>query len=94
MQVNNVNNTSYNPQFRAIFKLRNDGSGIADIITKAVSDCTVKSEANKISQKFQLGGGSLYVYVPDENMEKLLKCKRTTSSGIFDNQFRNFGTVR
>lgn len=26
MQVNNVNNTSYNPQFRAIFKLRNDGS--------------------------------------------------------------------
>ena len=21
-------------------------------------------------------------------------CKRTTSSGIFDNQFRNFGTVR
>lgn len=22
------------------------------------------------------------------------KCKRTTSSGIFDNQFRNFGTVR
>ncbi len=73
MQVNNVNNTNYNPQFRAIFKLRNDGSGIADIITKAVSDCTVKSEANKISQKFQLGGGSLYVYVPDENMEKLLK---------------------
>ena len=76
MQVNNVNNTSYNPQFRAIFKLRNDGSGIADIITKAVSDCTVKSEANKISQKFQLGGGSLYVYVPDENMEKLLKIGR------------------
>lgn len=82
MQVNNVNNTSYNPQFRAIFKLRNDGSGIADIITKAVSDCTVKSEANKISQKFQLGGGSLYVYV----------CKRTLNSGIFDRQFRNFGT--
>ena len=52
MQVNNVNNTNYNPQFRAIFKLRNDGSGIADIITKAVSDCTVKSEANKIHKNF------------------------------------------
>ncbi len=32
-----------------------------------------KRDGCKISQKFQLGGGSLYVYVPDENMEKLLK---------------------
>ncbi len=69
MQINKINSTT---NFGAIFKFTKTADSACDIIEDALKKSTVPAEAEKISRKFQIGGGSLYVYVPDENMQKLL----------------------
>ena len=82
MRVNNINS---NTNFGAIFKYTKTSSSACDIIEKAIKESTVPAEAEKISKKFQIGGGSLYVYVPDENMKKLFdKLKYITRESYID----------
>ncbi len=68
MQVNKCDNQT---NFGAIFNLKKTPDKISQIVIDAVAESTVPAEAEKIAKKFQIGGGSLYVYVPDENMQKL-----------------------
>ena len=82
MRVNNINS---NTNFGAIFKYTKTSSSACDIIEKALKESTVPAEAEKISKKFQIGGGSLYVYVPDENMKKMFdKLKYITRESYID----------
>lgn len=68
-------NSNYdrNTNFGAIFNLKKTSSSLSQVVIDAVKSSTVPAEAQKIERKFQIGGGSLYVYVPDENLEKLLQ---------------------
>lgn len=70
MKVSNYNNN--NIQFGAIFNLKKTTHDVSEVIIDAVAKSTVPAEAEKIAKKFQVGGGSLPVYIPDENMQKLL----------------------
>lgn len=82
MQINNIDS---NTNFGAIFKFTKTGDPACDIIEGALKASTVPAEAQKISKKFQVGGGSLYVYVPDENMQKFLdKLKYITRNAYTD----------
>ncbi len=72
MNVDNVNNNT-NLQFGAIFKFTKVAGSVGELVEDALKSSTVAAEAEKIERKFAVGGGSLYVYIPDENMEKLLK---------------------
>lgn len=67
------NNYDRNTNFGAIFNLRKTSNSLSQTVIDAVKNATVPAEAQKIEKKFQIGGGSLYVYVPDENLEKLLQ---------------------
>ena len=69
MRTNNVNS---NTNFGAIFKFTKTADSACDVIQNALKAATVPAEAEKIDRKFQIVGGSLYVYVPDENLQKLL----------------------
>lgn len=71
MKVNSYDNKN-NVHFGAIFNLKKTSKEISEVIIDAVSKSTVPAEAEKIAKKFQVGGGSVYVYIPDENMQKLL----------------------
>ncbi len=68
MHINNNSSTN----FGAIFRYTKTADPACEIVENALKASTVKAEAEKIRNKFQVGGGSLYVYVPDENMQKLL----------------------
>ncbi len=68
MKIDNNNNI----HFGAIFNLKKTSDSFSQLIIDAVAESTVPAEAQKIAKKFQIGGGSLFVYVPDENMQKLL----------------------
>lgn len=82
MQINNIDSST---NFGAIFKFTKTGDPACDIIEGALKASTVPAEVQKISKKFQVGGGSLYVYVPDENMQKLLdKLKYITRNAYTD----------
>lgn len=70
MQINNVNNQT-NPNFGAIFKLTKNTKSMSEIVIDTVKRCTVQEEAEKIEQKFQIGGGSLFVYVPNARLQEL-----------------------
>ncbi len=70
MQVPKTN-TNFNPQFKAIFKLDKNTKTMCEMVINSVKECTVPEEALKIENKFDIGGGSLYVYVPNENLQKL-----------------------
>lgn len=81
MQINNNSNTN----FGAIFRYKKTTDPACDIIEDALKASTVRAEAEKIQKKFQVGGGSLYVYVPDENIQKLLdKLKYITKNAYID----------
>lgn len=83
MQVNNVNRYN-NPQFGAIFKLTKNTSSMSEIVIDSVKSCTVAEEAEKIANKFQIGGGTLFVYVPNARLQELqnLLHRRITSNTI------------
>lgn len=70
MQVPKTN-TNFTPQFKAIFKLDKNTKTMCETVIASVKECTVPEEVSKIENKFDIGGGSLYVYVPNENLQKL-----------------------
>lgn len=72
MQIHRLNQ-HMNPQFGAIFKITKDSSNASETVIETVKECTNDDEAAKIKDKFNIGGGSLYVYVPNENLDNLKK---------------------
>ena len=67
-----IKNNNYSQNFGAIFKFTETSNSLSHIVEKALKESTIPAETQKIEKKFQIGGGSLYVYVPDENLQKLL----------------------
>ena len=81
MKINNFVNYNNSVNFGAIFELKKDEKSMSQIVTNVVCDSTTPEEAQKIREKFLIGGGSIYVYVPDENLQELLKrLSRTTNT--------------
>ncbi|MBP3924242.1 hypothetical protein J6E39_03265 [bacterium] len=61
-----------NVQFGAIFKVKKLADSTSDVIIDLVKRNTIEDEVKKINNKFLIGGGELFVYVPDKNLQKLL----------------------
>ena len=68
MRIDKINTGT---NFGAIFKYTKTADPVCPIVEDALKATTVPVEKEKINKKFQMGGGSLYVYVPDENLNKL-----------------------
>lgn len=80
-----IDKTNATTNFGAIFKFKKTSDTVCPIVEDALKAVTVPAEREKIKNKFQVGGGSLYVYVPDENMNKLLdKLKYIKSEAYTD----------
>lgn len=82
MRTDKINSTT---NFGAIFKYTKTSDSVCPVVEEALKAATVPAEREKIEKKFQVGGGSLYVYVPDENITKLLnKLKYIKSDAYAD----------
>lgn len=77
MKISNSITNTYRPQFGAIFKFRNDGSKMASDIKRTVAMYTNEAEAQKLENKYELGCGDLYIYIPNSQLDKLKNCLNT-----------------
>ena len=66
-------NNNNNINFGAIFKVNKLADSASEVVLDAVKSCTIPEETQKIQNKFSIGGGELFVFVPNENLQKLLK---------------------
>jgi len=73
MQIDKINQRYNNDvQFGAIFKVKKLADSTSDVVIDIVKRHTIEDEVKKIDDKFLIGGGELFVYVPNKNLQNLL----------------------